>query len=414
MGMHSEGLLGRLRAWLLLVSLAAGLRVPVHAQILVGPEVWPVPTDAATFPHGNLRNKLPCKALPVKPQVGFDLRFHSGYTVTIPLRKLSGAGHRFRLLTRVTPVARPQAARYFADWFSVPPLQSGLHGEASVDGKFVLGPGRYTVDWIMREGAGRVCSDHWRLEAKAPDWLEQGVTPVAPNLITEYPKDPFTRASPAKRVSQDRPLHVKLLVNFSPSDASGVTLKSWEIRAIVSIMRSVTREPQFGRFSLVAFSTSEERILFRQNDVLAIDFQTLGKVVNGLSFGTIDYERLTDPMSEARFLGGLLTEEARGREGPKDAIIIIGPKVMTDKKNLRQTLRSTVGPSCPIFYLNYNSDPRRNPWRDALSAALKVYRGFEYAIAKPRDLASALGDMRSRLSSPRRVLLSSDQTKLNR
>jgi hypothetical protein len=51
----------------------------------------------------------------------------------------------------------------------------------------------------------------------------------------------------------------------------------------------------------------------------------------------------------------------------------------------------------PVFYMNYNLNPQAVPWRDAIGAAVKYLKGFEYTIARPRDLWSAWGDIMSRI-----------------
>src|SRR5437016_4105395 len=47
-------------------------------------------SDLAVMEAGDPRKDLGCTVTPVKPQIGFDLRFHSGYEVTVPLRELVG------------------------------------------------------------------------------------------------------------------------------------------------------------------------------------------------------------------------------------------------------------------------------------------------------------------------------------
>ena len=47
-------------------------------------------TDAAVLESQDPRKDLPCTATPVKPTLGFDLKFHSGYEVSVPLKELAG------------------------------------------------------------------------------------------------------------------------------------------------------------------------------------------------------------------------------------------------------------------------------------------------------------------------------------
>ena len=48
-------------------------------------------TDAAVLESQDVRKDLPCTVTPVKATVGFDLKFHAGYDVYVPLRELAGS-----------------------------------------------------------------------------------------------------------------------------------------------------------------------------------------------------------------------------------------------------------------------------------------------------------------------------------
>jgi hypothetical protein len=51
----------------------------------------------------------------------------------------------------------------------------------------------------------------------------------------------------------------------------------------------------------------------------------------------------------------------------------------------------------PVFYMNYNLYPQAIPWKDAISRAVKVFRGTEFTISRPRDLWFAVSEMVSRI-----------------
>src|SRR5580658_6721062 len=68
---------------------------PIHAQIPIhtlGPSHAAniFNTDLAVLEQGEQRKDLPCTIIPSKPALGFDLRFHAGYQVTVPLKELAG------------------------------------------------------------------------------------------------------------------------------------------------------------------------------------------------------------------------------------------------------------------------------------------------------------------------------------
>jgi hypothetical protein len=355
-------------------------------------------SDLAVLADTQQRADLPCRVDWSKPQMSFDLRFHATYRVQIPLKELSGEGNQLRILMRVTPEGAPENTLYLTDRFSVPPIEEDAKGDAYVGGEYTLGPGRYRVDWLMRDRTERVCSEHWALEAVADDDYNGVELAIAPNTVEPRPQDPFQETTPVDRDAQNKLLHVKLLVNFSPTDPRESTLKPWDVRAITSIVRTIAREPSIGTFSVVAFSMNEERVIYRQDHSTFIDFPALGEAVNGMQLGTVQLSQLADPESGPRFLASLLTEHLGAQKQPVDAVIIVGPKVMLQQKIPEEMLTRPAAENLPVFYFSYNSNPRKNIWRDTITTALKVYRGLAYSITLPRDLGTAVSDMMPRLT----------------
>src|SRR4029077_15430000 len=71
-------------------------------------------TDAAVLEAQDVRKDLPCIVTPIKPALGFDLRFHAGYEVSIPLKDLSGSEDQLTMLFRVTPDGHKDDPVYFS------------------------------------------------------------------------------------------------------------------------------------------------------------------------------------------------------------------------------------------------------------------------------------------------------------
>ena len=63
--------------------------------------------------------------------------------------------------------------------------------------------------------------------------------------------------------------------------------------ALVSILRSIFREPRIGKFSIVAFNMQEQKVVYRQEDADRIDFPALGQALTSLNLGTIPETRIT-------------------------------------------------------------------------------------------------------------------------
>ena len=98
-------------------------------------------TDQAIFEAGENRQDLPCSVISIKPILGFDLRFHSGYEVSVPLRELSGSENMLTMLFRVTPLdpAKPAGLLHPPD--EGPEHRRGCQGRCYFQGGLRLGRG---------------------------------------------------------------------------------------------------------------------------------------------------------------------------------------------------------------------------------------------------------------------------------
>ena len=53
-------------------------------------------SDLAVLETPENRTDLDCEVSPITPELAFDLRFHAGYQVSIPLKELAGNGNQVR------------------------------------------------------------------------------------------------------------------------------------------------------------------------------------------------------------------------------------------------------------------------------------------------------------------------------
>jgi len=189
---------------------------------------------------------------------------------------------------------------------------------------------------------------------------------------------------------------VKMLVNFAPQNANASTLRPIDTSALVSILRTIAREPRIGRFSLTAFNLQEQRVVFRQADADRIDFPALGEALRSINPGTIDLKRLSQKHGETEFLADLIKKEASAEPRP-DALIFAGPKAMLEQNVQPETLKEVGDLDYPVFYMNYALNPQASPWRDAISHAVRFFKGQEFTISRPRDLWFAVSEMVARI-----------------
>lgn len=380
---------------LLIVWLAG---TPLPAQLLVGgtgaaPRLFG--TDMAVLEAGDPRKDLPCTVNHEKALLGFDLRFHASYDVSIPLRELAGAENLLTTLFRVTPLdpaGKPSGdPRYFSQRIRVPSVEEDAKGEAQLGGTFDLGEGKFKIDWLMRDRQERVCSDYWEVEASLPPKDKNIKLMITQGSIEVTEAEQFRDDPPVAR-APETPLNVKVLVNFAPQKSTAAALQPIDTSALISILRQIAREPKIGKFSLVAFNLHHRKVLYKQANADKIDFPELGKAVNNLKLGTVDVAGLANKRSETEFLENLLVSEMSA-DGPLDAIVFAGPKAMLEQNVSQESLKQIGHLDCPVFYMNYNLYPQVTPWRDSISHAVKFLKGVEFTISRPRDLWYAVSEM---------------------
>jgi len=382
------------------IALATLIAAPGMAQtpVFTGPgPVRMVNADMAILETQEPRKDLVCTVTPGKASLGFDLRFHSGYEVTVPLKDLAGNENQLTILFRVTPQDHKDQPNYFVQHIHVPALEESAKGDATLDGMVDLGEGNYHVDWMMRDRSERVCSFYWDVDATLAAKDKEIELTLGPGQVERLQPEQFTEDPPVARAPSPHPLNIKVLVNFAPQNSDAASLQPNDTLALVSILRRISREPQFGKFSVVAFNMQEQRVLYRQHSEDKIDFPALGDAISSVKLGRVDLKRLAQKHGDTEFLTELIRKEMSTEDHP-DALVFAGPKVMLDEGVPPETLRPFAPDvDYPVFYMNYALYPQQTPWKDSISRAVHVFKGTEYTISRPRDLWFAVSEMVSRI-----------------
>lgn len=369
----------------------------LRAQSLLGSSLLLNASDQAVLEAREVRKDLNCTVFPVKPELGFDLRFHGGFDVSLPLNDVAGSENQLTILFRVIPDAHKDQPAYFVQHIHVPKIEDDAKGDANLHGAFDLGEGSYHVDWLMHDRSERVCSFYWDSEAVLAPKDKQIEVSLPPGTPAAVVKEPFHEDPPVERAQGSPVLNIKVLVNFAPQIPDSAAMRPSDTTALVTMLRRISREPQFGKFSLVAFNIQEQRVVYRQSSADKIDFPALGEAVHKIKLGTVDAKLLANKHGEMEFLSDLILKEISSGPHP-DAVIFAGPKIMLDDSVPDELLKPFASDvDFPVFYMNYNLYPLDMPWRDSVSHAVKLFKGTEYTISRPRDLWFAVNEMIQRV-----------------
>lgn len=355
--------------------------------------------DAAVLEGGEPRKDLDCSVAPDKAELGFDLKFHAGYSVTLPLKELQGQGNRLSIVFHVVSKAGGGSV-YFDQHVRVPPITQ-TSGDVLLNGVFDLGAGDYHVDWLMRDFASRYCSSSWDVTAAlSPRDREVNVAIPANSIATTEPEK-FQAEPPVER-STDAPLNVKVLMNFAADHPGAAAVAPQDRSALIGILRNLSRNPRLGRISLVTFNVEQQRVIYRQDFASQIDFPALGKALKSLSLGTVDARLLGNKNGGVEFLASLIGNEMAA-DPNVDGLIFVGPRSLIDLSVPEDELKHIAEPAYPLFYLNYTPDPLAVPWRDAIGRTVRFFKGREYTISGPRDLWNAVSESVDRMAKRKQV-----------
>jgi hypothetical protein len=345
--------------------------------------------DFSALESKERRADLACNVAPVPAALGFGLKFETGYNVTVTLDGIDRDLH-YVVISRITDLDHPAAPPvHFKQRVLVNAPPEPVRDRevfARFNGGLYVGRGRYQVDWLLRDSAGRVCTEFWTIDARLSDKHRHVQLHIPPGQVEAIEStdaalsDPPSSPFPGEDETSPRAIPVKLLINYSPGDGE----------ALLEMLRAISRDSRVGDTSLVLFNLEQRRILLEQSGA-PLDFPAIEASLQDFTPGVVDARVLSqqdgglDP-----FLANLVhTEDSR-------ATIFIGPANPTVQAKLAGDW--DVPPN--VFYLRYQPDPLQPAWNDVLDRIVRQSEGRRYSIQQPRDLLAAWSDIMARMSQP--------------
>ena len=347
------------------------------------------PSDHAILSGDTNRSDLGCRVEPLKPRLGFDLKYTAGFVVRVPAEAVAPSGDALRAIFRVKALESEDDPVYFQQIFSVPAESADPGSRAVFPARYVLGPGNYKIDWLMRNRRGTVCSAHWVARAPPPGHTGRLAAAAAANLIAPYREDIFSNEPRADEAGGG--LHVSILLNLAPLDRAKFKLSSYELESIVGMLRSLYREPSIGLFNLRAFNAIDRKLVYSSLRQSRLDFEALGAAIDSMQAGVIEAAELEKAEGESAFLASLLNETLGDRD-PPDAVIALGPKVDREAR-IPQELLHFSGDAGRLFQIAFQPTPQSYPWPGAIEVALRPYGLTVYSVTLPQDYTRALEEV---------------------
>ncbi len=368
------------------------------AQVLVDPANT-AKVDQAFAAH-NGRERLNCTISSFAPFLDFAFRFESGYTIDCPVRIFKGKPATMMALIRVTPEG--QMPVLFKEQFRIPGMSDKMRDKTDLrkvnariggSGAFALGEGRYAVEVMVHDNQNRFCRKEWEIKA-ARNREEQKANVSLPPwtaaaLNTSLWKDVFQPAENGVRLT--------VLLDAAPMNPRSQALRAWDQAFLLDSVTSLVRRIPCQSVRLVAFNVDQQREIFRQDQLDRSGLAKLWQVLRQLELGTISYHVLKRPEGGVDLLTNLSHQEITA-ENQSDAVVFVGPALMSAEKISRLAEASTKGKTPKFFYLQYFPAWRRGrEFPDTLQHLTDQYKGTVLKIHSPGELAEALHKVREEL-----------------
>jgi hypothetical protein len=346
------------------------MRRGLLALLLLTPAAAQSLTDAAAVAEVFARAPLnpddhpvACQAIPIKPVLTFGLRLQAGYLFRFPLSLYGGSDHTLTIVTTIA-AAGDAPPVYLVDRLrlsSVP--QTDAQGEAT--GSYFLGEGRYRVEWLLFDDSGRACRKHWDVDAALGRADRDIKLAMPPHTVTDLSLSGRHAAAPGSMrltvLLDAAPIPIApdgfaatgngggiggggglgrgggggrgtrtpggRMQLPSPSDAPRSTslLHTSDRVLLLGALSALLEQLPASSVRLVVFNLDQQKELYRAETFGMESLQDVGRTMNQLQLGTIDYRTLQNRTGHLDLLAGLINAELRAAP-PSDAVIFLGPR----------------------------------------------------------------------------------------
>ena len=338
---------------------------------------------------------LRCDVTPIKPSLNFSFRFQAGYVVRVPMNQYSGTGHGWAMITSITPQGGGQKPVYLASRVRLPPIPE-TKVNVEVGGGYLLGEGRYDVNWTLLDDTSRVCRGSWHVDAKLGRRERQLKLSMPPDTVADF----TLRGRPDSRRGSDdaAPIRLTVLLNAAPLFPLRTRLRASDRVVLLGLLSSLLERVPARSVRLVVFNLDQQKTLLRLDAFAPGALGRVAQALNGTELGLVDYHVLQNRRGHVDFLAGLINQELRA-ETPSDVVVFLGPESRFVDKLPPTALAEPAGAPPQFFDLQFKPYFRAAAsLPDSISLATAKAKGKIIIIRTPADFAKAIEQIERRVS----------------
>jgi hypothetical protein len=289
---------------------------------------------------------LRCSISPLSPQLNYGFRFQAGYVVTVPMNQFEGAGHRWRMVTRVTPDEGEKRPVYLTSFFAVPPVPA-TKIEVQMGGGYLLGEGGYSVRHVFMDETGRTCRRDWHVDVHRGRSESKVRVAMPPGTVL----DMSLRGSrlPPAPPDDARPMRLTILLHAAPTLPRRTRIRQNDILTLLSSVSSVVERVPTTSVRLVAFNLDQQKELYRKDGFGLSDLPAVADALTRIELGLVDAKVLQNRHGHVETIAGLINGELTS-DSPSDAVVFLGPVSRYSDKVPAEVLEQTPGRPQFLFF----------------------------------------------------------------
>jgi len=377
------------------------MRGALIAVLVAVPAVWAQSIiDPARVPS-KLRDVAPqpgdqtlrCNIVPMKPALDMSFRFQTGYDIQVPMQQYLGAGHFWAILTRVTP--QNGSPVWLAARVRLPdvPLTTVV---TDTFGGFLVGAGKYQVDWALFDDEGRVCKKQWKIEAKLGFGERHVQAGIPPHTVSDFSGSGLRRSPPP---SVDAPpFRLTILLHAAPLSPRRMHFRVNDRVLLLSTLSALVERAQATSIRLAVFNFDKQRVIYKNEDFDLLAMGQVNEALNRLELETVDVQTLENPQGHLDLLESLIGRETEASMRP-DAVVFLGPAARYGETPL---VLERPAERIRFFYFQYRPffGPPRQMTPDIISKAVSYLKGRVFQIYTPGQFADAIRDLQGMRREP--------------
>jgi hypothetical protein len=333
---------------------------------------------------------LRCEVTTIKPSLNFSFRYMSGYVVTVPMNQYLGSGHRWIVLTRITPEGGARKPVYLISRMALPQVPK-TNVEARVGGGYLLGEGVYDVRWMILDDAGRLFRKSWRVDVHLSRADRQVKVAMPPDTVWEM--GPRGLRTIPRGTDDAAPLRLTVFLHTAPLLPRRTRMHPGDMMTLMSTVSSLLERVPVSSVRLVLFNLDQQKELYRKEGFQLHDMAEVSQAMTSIELGLVDFQVLQNRRGHVDLLTELVKREIEAQP-PSDVVLFMGPEARYFDRVPQSSLQKPPGHGPEFYYFQIVPFLRQTgTLADTIQSAVSRLGGKTMTIHTPGEFAKAIERM---------------------